>query len=79
MEQININMSTYNKMLKFFVGQAEYDISDKVPEEIWNIGDRKFPLNPIADWQMRTKLREIFIKYFKENIDKELDEDCVVF
>jgi hypothetical protein len=79
MEQININMSSYNKMLKFFVGQVEYDISDRVPEDVWNIGNREFPLNPIADWQMRTKLRDIFIKYFKENIDKELDEDCVVF
>ncbi len=77
--QINIKMSAFHKTLKFSLDGKDYDISDQIPEEIWNIGDRKFPLHPFKDWEMRTELRKVFIKYFRENIDKNLNEDDVIF
>ena len=79
MEQIIVNMSPFHKKLKFNVGEKEYDISGEVPENVWNIGDRKFPLHPFKDWEMRVEIRKIFVKYFKENIDENLDENEVVF
>jgi hypothetical protein len=47
--QINIKMSAFHKTLKFNLDGKDYDISDQIPEEIWNIGDRKFPLHPFKD------------------------------
>lgn len=81
LEQLDINvyMDAFQKTLKFNVVQKEYDVSDKVPEEVWNIGDRRFPLHPFKDWEMRKEIRKIFIKYFKENIDENLNEDEVIF
>jgi hypothetical protein len=66
-------------MFKFFLDGKEYDISSEVPDEVWNIGDREFPLKPMKDWEMRIELRKIFIKYFKENIDADLNEDEIIF
>jgi len=79
MEQIIVNMSPFHKKLKFNVGEKEYDISGEVPENVWNIGDRKFPLHPFKDWEMRIEARKFFIKYFKENIDENLNENEVIF
>ena len=72
-------MSAFNKTLKFNIDGKDYDISDQVPESVWNIGDRKFPLHPFKDWEMRTEIRKIFVKYFRENIDKNLIDDDVIF
>ena len=79
MTQIIINLSPYHKTLKFYLDEKEYDISDKVPENIWNIGNRNFPLHPVYDWELRKGARKIFIEYFKQNIDAELDENDVIF
>lgn len=78
-ERINVNISPFHKTLKFNVMGKDYDISNEVPEEVWNIGDRKFPLHPFKDWEIRTEARKVFIKYFQENIDANLNEDEVVF
>jgi hypothetical protein len=78
-KQISVNMSVFNKMLSFNVDGKYYDISDQVPESVWNIGDRFFPLHPFKDWEMRTEIRKIFVKYFRENIDENLNENEVVF
>ncbi len=77
--QINVNMSAFNKTLRFNIDGKDYDISDQVPENVWNIGDRQFPLHPFKDWEMRTEIRKIFVKYFRENIDKNLIDDNVIF
>lgn len=79
MAQIIVNLSSYHKTLKFYLDEKEYDISDKVSEEIWNIGDRNFPLHPVYDWELRKCAREVFIEYFKKNIDPELDENDIIF
>lgn len=78
-KMIDITLSPFGKTLKFSFDGKEYDISSEVPDEVWNIGAREFPLNPIKDWEMRIKLREVFIKYFKENIDENLNEDEIIF
>ena len=72
-------MSPFNKTLKFNVGEKDYDISNQVPESVWNIGDRQFPLHPLKDWEMRIEIRKIFVKYFRENIDENLIDDDVIF
>jgi hypothetical protein len=77
--QINVEYSNYHKSLKFNIDGKEYDISSEVPEKIWNIGGRMYPINPIDDWKTRKELRKIFIKYFKKNIDKNLNTRDVVF
>jgi hypothetical protein len=79
MEQITVYISPFHKTLKFNAKGKYYDMSNEIPESIWNIGDRKFPLNPIKDWEMRKEARKIFIKYFRENVDKDLNEDEVIF
>jgi len=79
-KRINVNMSAFNKKLDFNVDGKHYDISDQVPESVWNIwGDRQFPLHPFKDWEMRTEIRKVFIKYFRENIDENLTENEVIF
>jgi hypothetical protein len=77
--RINVQMNAFHKTLKFSLDGKDYDISNQIPEEIWNIGDRKFSLHPFKDWEMRTELRKVFIKYFRENINENLDEDDVIF
>jgi hypothetical protein len=79
MKYIEVKISPFHKTLEFSVGGQNYDISNKVPEWVWNIGHRKFPLRPNFDWEIRMQARKVFIKYFKENIDKNLDENYVVF
>jgi hypothetical protein len=76
---IFVNLSPYHKTLKFSLDEIEYDISNEIPESVWNIGNRNFPLHPIYDWELRKRAREIFIKYFKENIDSTMDENEIVF
>lgn len=76
---VRVEYSNYHKTLKFNVDGIWYDISSEIPEEIWNIGGRKFPINPIDDWNTRKEIRKIFIKYFKKNIDKNLRAGDVVF
>lgn len=76
---INVEYSNYHKSLKFNVDGKEYDISSEIPERIWNIGGRKYPMNPIDDWKTRIELRKIFIEYFKKNIDENIQEEDVVF
>ena len=78
-KQISVNMNAFNKTLNFDIDEKHYDISNLVPENVWNIGDRIFPLHPFKDWEMRTEIRKIFVKYFRENIDENLDENEVVF
>ncbi len=77
--RINVHFSPFHKTLKFNIGKKEYDISNDISDDVWNIGDRKFPLHPLKDWEMRIEARKVFIKYFKENIDANLDENDVVF
>lgn len=79
MISITVEYGNYHKVLKFTFDGKEYDISSEVPERVWNIGQREYPIHPLLDWQTRKELRKIFIEYFKKNIDKNLNEDDVTF
>ena len=74
---------TYSPYKREFILKMEdgaiHNMSNLVPNEVWDIGGRKFPLRPLHDWQIRKKLRKIFISYFRNNIDKNLKSDDVVF
>ena len=76
--EVNISMSVVQRLLEVKVGEQLYDISTLVPEDVWGVGIEN-NVDPYKDWEMRKKLRIIFIKWFKENIDPTLDEDKVVF
>ena len=78
-ENVKGQFSAYGKQFSFTINGEKHDLSHLVPEDVWNIGGRKFPLHPEDDWKMRKELRKIFIKYFKKNIDKNLKAKDVVF
>jgi hypothetical protein len=79
MMPIEAYYGVWKKEFGFTMDGKDYDLSTLVPEEVWNIGERKFPLHPQDDWLIRVKLRKIFIKYFKKNIDKKLRASDVIF
>lgn len=79
MINIEVLYSNHNKTFKFILDGKTYDISSEVPEEVWNIGKRIYPINPIDDWKTRKELRKIFIKYFRKNIDKNLNGNDIIF
>jgi hypothetical protein len=76
---VDVSYSAYKKKFKFRFCNIEYDISDIVPEKVWNIWDRALPIHPMEDWKIRTELRKIFIEYFKKNIDINLRDDNIIF
>jgi len=76
---IEASYSVYRKHFEFTVDETKYDISGLVPGSVWNIGDGQFPLHPLNDWMIRIELRKIFIKFFKESIDENLNVEDVIF
>ena len=77
--QYDVNYSVWNKSLTIKIDEKEYDISHMVSENIWNIGGRNFPIGTTDDWKIRKELRKIIIKFFKKNINKDVDIKDVVF
>jgi len=70
--------SIYSKTFLFNIDGIDYDLSNLIPDDVWNICT-KFPTHPEEDWRIRIELRKVFIKWFKENIDENIDENKVVF
>ena len=77
--QYDVNYSIWNKKLTIKIDEKKYDISHMVSENIWNIGGGNFPTDPSDDWMIRKELRKIIIKFFKENIDKDVNVKDMVF
>jgi hypothetical protein len=53
---IDVHYSSYNKKFTFNVNQKEYDISNEVPDEVWNMTGGIFPTNPVADQKIRKRI-----------------------
>lgn len=69
--------SIHKQEFFFRINGIKYDISDKVPQEVWDIGKEFSPRNPIDHWKIRIELKKIFMKYFRENIDPNIQEEDV--
>jgi len=76
--EVRGSYSIYARNFLFRIENVDYDLSGLVPDSVWNIA-KTTPYHPEEDWKVRIELRKIFIKWFKENIDENIDENKVVF
>ena len=74
--EVRGSYSIYARNFLFRIENVDYDLSDLVPDSVW---PKKLPCHPEEDWKVRIELRKIFIKWFKENIDEDIDETKVIF
>lgn len=59
-------LSIYRKVLKLTVNDVDYDISNLVPDEIWEMGGNEvFPKHPEIDWKIRCELIKIAREFVK--------------
>ena len=72
MEKNNASFSFYHKTLKINIDNIEYDISNIVPDEIWNIGG--YPKSPQASWEIRGYLIKTLKNFIQEKTGTSLKD-----
>ena len=77
MIELRGSYSIYARNFLWKIDDVDYDLSGLVPDSVWEIA-KTLPYHPEEDWKIRIELRKIFIKWFKENIDKNIDETKIV-
>ena len=75
---IVIKFDIFRKTLNIKIGEENFDISDKIPMDVWLIGGDTFPKTLTDDWRIRKKLCIITRKFLK-NFDKSIDLKQIVF
>jgi hypothetical protein len=75
---VGVNFSIYHKTLIVTFAGKEYDISSRVPTDVWNIGGENLYKHPKYDWEIRTELSKITRNFLLE-LDKNFPIEKVVF
>ena len=75
LNNININFSIWNKTLKLKLNEHEYDLTNMVSSEIWNIGGKTFPKIIEDEWKIATKLCSVVREFIKEYDEDVTNKD----
>ena len=69
------SFSIYHKTLNIVIDGQNFDLSNRVSSNIWNIGGDVYPKSTEDEWKIRSQLHTV-VKDFIKEFDKEAkDED----